>query len=178
MAKKIFNRRYYHSLREFFGEFWYLSSHRQDIRRAMRESLSPAFRERLMMVVTEVNGCRYCSYYHAEQSLKYGLSEDELKELLAGSIPADTPPEEYFALTYAQHWADKDACPDENVRRKLYEEYGEETADAIEIALRMIRMGNLSGNTYDYVLFCLTFGRFGLLEDENRYGLPASRQEE
>jgi hypothetical protein len=39
--------------------------------------------------------------------------------------------------------------------------YGEETLKAIEIVLRMIRMGNLMGNTFDYVLFKVSFGRLG-----------------
>jgi hypothetical protein len=35
----------------------------------VRELVSPTFRERLMMVVTEVNGFRYCGSYHSRQDL-------------------------------------------------------------------------------------------------------------
>ena len=41
--------------------------------------------------------------------------------------------------------------------------YGEEKAAAIHIVLRMIRMGNLMGNTADYILYRLTFGRAGVV---------------
>jgi hypothetical protein len=33
-----------------------------------KEDNIPAFRERLMLAVTVVNGCRYCSYFHARQA--------------------------------------------------------------------------------------------------------------
>jgi len=39
--------------------------------------------------------------------------------------------------------------------------YGVEKADAIDLVLRMIRFANLSGNTWDYLLHRLSFGRFG-----------------
>lgn len=158
MANQKFNRRIYKNPKHFIFDFNYMLTHRPLIRKAMREQISFQFRERLMMVVTEVNGCRYCSYFHANQSLKSGISQDEIKELLAGSIPIDTPAEEYTALIYAQHWAENNGNPDSEARQKLILTYGEEKAAAIEIVLRMINMGNLSGNTFDYFLFRITGG--------------------
>ena len=64
MTRK-FHRRFYAQPGEFLQDVHYIMSRRGIIRRAMRELVSPAYRERLMMVVTEVNGCRYCSYYHS-----------------------------------------------------------------------------------------------------------------
>ena len=37
---------------------------------------------------------------------------------------------------------------------------------ALETVLRMIRTGNLAGNTWDYLLFRLSNGRWGMLEQE------------
>jgi len=119
-----------------------------------------------MMVVTEVNGCRYCRYYHAKEALKSGISEEALAELLEGKIPADSPPEEYAALAYAQHWAEQNAQPDPDAVERLTATYGKEKADAIHLVLRMIRMGNLSGNLLDFLLFKVSFGRYGLDEQE------------
>ena len=169
MTKK-FLRRVYSRSGEFFQDFRYMMSHRTLIRRAMRELISPPFRERLMMVVTEVNGCRYCSYYHSQQALTSGVPESELRELLAGSIPQGAPAEELPALLYARHWAESNANPDSQAVEHLREVYGEETSQAIHILLRMIRVGNLLGNTADYWLSLLTFGRLGLREDEARFG--------
>lgn len=139
------------------------------IRRAMRELIPPPFRERLMMVVTEVNGCRYCSYFHARNALTAGVSQAELRELLDRSIPKSTPADELPALAYAQHWAESGAQPDPESVRRLVETYGPEKADAIHIVLRMIRVGNLLGNWGDYLLYRLTFGLAGLRKDEHRY---------
>ena len=40
--------------------------------------------------------------------------------------------------------------------------YGVEKFDAIEMILRMIRVGNLSGNLWDYILYRISFGHWGL----------------
>ncbi len=170
MPKKTFRRRIYQRPADLRADVRTISGQRSLIRRAMRELISPAFRERLMMVVTEVNGCRYCSYYHAREALKSGLSEAELQGLLSGSLSAETPPDEYLALAYAQHWAETDAKPDPEAVQKLVETYGAEKTAAIDIVLRMIRVGNLLGNTADYLLFRLSFGRIGLRENELQFG--------
>ncbi len=135
------------------------------IRKTMRELLSPSFRERLMMVVTQVNGCRYCSYFHAKEALSAGVGSGELKAILDGQIPEDTPESEYPALVYAQHWAESNAHPDPVVVQKLIDTYGQEKAEAIHIALRMIRVGNLMGNLLDAVLYYVSFGRWGDTSD-------------
>jgi len=169
MTPRKFTRRIYRNFGEVIDDFHYIWQRRPLIRRAMRELISPAFRERLMMVVTEVNGCRYCSYYHARLSLRAGISDYELRQLLTGSIPPDAPQDELPALAYAQHWAEANAHPDPEARQRLVEIYGEEKAEAIEIVLRMIRSGNLLGNLWDYWLYRLSFGRLGLREEEERY---------
>jgi AhpD family alkylhydroperoxidase len=169
MTSRKFTRRFYRTPGEILDDFRFIWQRRSLIRRAMRGLLSPAFRERLMMVVTEVNGCRYCSYYHARLALQAGISQDELRELLAGSIPPDAPQDELPGLAYAQHWAEANAHPDPEARQRLVEIYGGEKAEAIEIALRMIRGGNLLGNLWDYWLFRLSFGRLGVRDGEERY---------
>jgi len=39
--------------------------------------------------------------------------------------------------------------------------YGEQALSGMELAMRMIRMGNLMGNTWDYILFKISFGHWG-----------------
>ena len=104
-AARAFRRRTYRGLADFRGDMRFMIGNRSLVKRAMRSGeISPGFRERLMMVVTEVNGCRYCSYYHSARSIKAGLSNEELRSLLSGQIPEDSPAEEIPALVYAQHW--------------------------------------------------------------------------
>ncbi|RME80798.1 MAG: carboxymuconolactone decarboxylase family protein [Caldilineae bacterium] len=169
---KRFRRRTY-TRQTFWDEFRYLMTHRGDIRRAMRGGLVPAaFRERLMLVVTEVNGCPYCRAFHSQEALKAGLTPEELQVYLGGAIPEDAPAHEAPALLYARHWAEQNAQPDPEATRRLFDVYGAETAQAILTALRLIRMGNLLGNTWDYLLYRLSFGRLGLRQDEARYAPP------
>ncbi len=130
--------------------------------RLMRgESIAPAFRERLMLTVTAVNGCRYCSYEHAREALAAGISAEEV-EALADGVVDGCPRDELPAMLYAQHWAEADGDPDPEARQRLIELYGDETSQAIELALAVIRMGNLGGNTLDHILYRLTFGRRGI----------------
>jgi len=121
-----------------------------------------------MMVVTEVNGCRYCSWYHSAQSIKAGLSEEELRTLREGSIPQDAPADEVPALVYARHWAQTNAKPDPAFQRGLSETYPPERAALINVLLRMIRAGNLMGNTVDRLLYLVSFGRLGSSERDSR----------
>jgi AhpD family alkylhydroperoxidase len=125
------------------------------------ELLDAAFRERLMLAVTAVNGCRYCSFAHAKQALAEGINEREVRALQDGKL-RDSPKEELPALLYAQHWAETVGSPDPTIRQRLTEIYGEDTLSVMELALRTIQMGNLSGNLIDYILFRLSFGRLGM----------------
>ncbi len=122
--------------------------------------LSPAFQERLMLAVTSVSGCRYCSYFHAKQALKSGITAKEISQLLSGDVD-DCPEEEAVAVIYAQHWAESDAQPDPEAFEKLQLTYGAEKTEAIHLMLRMIRLGNLMGNTWDYLLYRISFGNWG-----------------
>jgi AhpD family alkylhydroperoxidase len=164
--KKRFNRRAYHRAGDLWRDVRFPLQNQARMRRAMRGDLvSYPFRERLMLAVTAVNGCRYCSYYHAQEALKAGLPDDELQKLLEGVVD-DAPAEELPALLYAQHWAETDGKPDMAARQKLLETYGPQRVEAIETVLHMIRAGNLLGNTADYWLSRLSFGRWGLTEQD------------
>jgi AhpD family alkylhydroperoxidase len=156
-----FKKRIYNSPEDFISDVLFPFKNRKKLRWVMRGTLiSPAFRERLMLAVTAVNGCRYCSYFHTGEALKSGLSREEISRLLSGES-ATCPPEEAPAVIYAQHWAESNARPDPVALQKLEEIYGREKTDAIHLVLRMIRIGNLSGNSWDYLLYRVSFGKWG-----------------
>lgn len=163
---KPFPKRTYKGPVDFFKDLSWPLRERAALRRAMRGGLvSHSFRERLMMAVTAVNGCRYCSYYHAQESLRAGLSPDEIRQLQDGIVD-DAPAEELAALLYAQHWAETDGRPDPQARQRLLDTYGAARAEAIETVLRMIRTGNLLGNTADWLLYRLSFGSLGVEDSQ------------
>jgi AhpD family alkylhydroperoxidase len=122
--------------------------------------VAPDLRERLMLAVTEVNGCRYCSWVHTRVALRAGVSEDEVRQLVGGEI-GGAPEAERPALIYAQHWASTDAQPEPGPRARVVELYGEEVVLDHEMAMRLIRVGNLWGNTLDWVLYGVSRGRWG-----------------
>ena len=131
------------------------------MREVTREGLiSQAFRERLMLAVTAVNGCRYCSYFHSRQALRSGIRTEEIRELLAGDV-ANCPQDEAVAVAYAQHWAESNAHPEPEAVERLRQTYGPGKAEAIHLILRMIRMANLLGNSWDYLIYRISFGRRG-----------------
>ncbi len=122
--------------------------------------LDAAFRERLMLTVTEVNRCRHCAYAHARMALSAGLTEAEIQTLMAGELEG-APEDQVAAVLYAQHWAESDGDPDAEVRKRVEDTYGTEKTEAMEIYMRMMRWGNLVGNSMDHLLGKISFGRWG-----------------
>ena len=158
MAK--FNRRIFSNLREFITDARMIFSMRKDIHTLMQgEIIAPAFRERIMLAVTSVNECRYCSFAHSREALAKGIPPEELDELGRGMFTG-SPPKEVPALLYAQHWAETNGMPEEPLRDKLITTYGQIKVELMELAMRMIRSGNLLGNTFDYLLHRISFGKW------------------
>lgn len=156
-----FKRRTYKNLGGLITDARIIFSKRKEIHTLMQgEYITPAFRERIMLAVTSVNQCRYCSFAHSREALSKGISQAELNELGQGMF-AGCPPNEVPALLYAQHWAETNGLPDELSRNKLISIYGEKTVDLMELAMRMIQSGNLLGNTFDFILYRISFGRWG-----------------
>jgi AhpD family alkylhydroperoxidase len=156
-----FKKRTYGSVKEFVADLCFPIKNRRKLREVKKKRLlSPAFQERLVLAVTSVEGCRYCSYFHSKLALKGGISQEEIGELLSGEVKG-CPEEEVLAVLYAQHWAESNAFPDQEAVDRLKETYGAEMVEAIHLVLRMIRLGNLVGNTWDYLLYRMSFGKWG-----------------
>ncbi|MBN2555167.1 MAG: carboxymuconolactone decarboxylase family protein [Anaerolineales bacterium] len=117
---------------------------------------SKAFSERIMLAVTQVNGCRYCEYGHAKMALAAGVPELEIKQLLEGEFD-QLPAEEIKGLLFAQHYAESSGLPDELACEALVDMYGVKTANSILAYARMIMIGNVLGNTFDALLYRLRF---------------------
>ena len=106
--------------------------------------LSAALRERLMIAVTEVNGCAMCSYAHARMALESGMQEAEIRSMLDGELH-DVPQNEMTAVLFAQHYADTRCVPDRAAWDKLCGQYGRDAALAMLGAIRAITAGNAIG---------------------------------
>lgn len=162
-----FKKRTFKNFGEFIEELKFIIKNRKHIKKLEEgETINDEFRQRLMIAVTEVNGCRYCSYYHSKLALKAGVSQQELDSLLSGQLK-DCPEKEVLALVYAQHWTEKQGQPDREMIEKVKNKYGAEKFATINLALRMINFGNLSGNSFDYFLHKISFGLLGQSRSDN-----------
>jgi AhpD family alkylhydroperoxidase len=156
-----FKKRIYRNIYEFIIDLKVILSRRKDIHILMKgEIIDQAFRERIMLAVTSVNKCRYCSYAHGREALSKGVSQEEIDTLEKGMFDG-SPSYQIQALLYAQHWSETNGKPEVNVRNKVILTYGENKVELMELAMRMIRSGNLLGNTFDYLLYKISFGKWG-----------------
>ncbi|MEA3451456.1 MAG: carboxymuconolactone decarboxylase family protein, partial [Bacteroidota bacterium] len=114
-----------------------------------KKLISKKFSEKIMLVVTSVNGCTYCEWYHAKMARKSGISNAEVQDLLNSQFNVSSLEEEIPALLYAQHYAETNRNPEPTMKRDLVEFYGKTKARAIELNIKAIWFGNLSGNTFD-----------------------------
>lgn len=146
-----FSKRIY-TFPAFKADVRLIFDHMDDLRQASRGGrINQAFAEKLMLVVSRVNGCRYCCYGHSRAALAAGVSETELQNLLALELEV-FPTYEVTALTFAQHFAETNSQPDQSAWQRVVLYYGEETAHDILAYLRMITFGSLLGNTFDALL--------------------------
>lgn len=135
----------YYSLKEYYKALLVLYKSIPKLRNNRKEKLiSQQFIERIMLAVTEVNGCAVCSYAHTKMALKEGFTPEEVESFLAGS-DAFVVPEEAKGILFAQHYASEKGKYDTEAFDSVVEEYGKEKADVIMAAIRMITVGNISG---------------------------------
>jgi AhpD family alkylhydroperoxidase len=147
-AKQGFGRNFYnrtYSAGEAYGILY------QGLRTTMRlvkakrsGDLSGESVERIMLAVTEVNGCEACSYAHATLALEKGLSAEEVRMLLAGDAGA-IPADEAIAIAFAQHYADTRGNPTRDSWQRLVETHGSAKAQGILGAARAMMIGNAYG---------------------------------
>ena len=114
-------------------------------RAAKRGNVGKEFEKRIMLAVTQVNGCEMCSYHHTAEALKDGMSKKEIDAILNGEF-SDVPDDEVPALLFAQHYADTIAKPDGEVFNSFIKQYGEHKAEDILCYIRAIMVGNAQGN--------------------------------
>lgn len=140
---------------QFNKRLYSVSEYYQIIRRGLKTikymirgrrsgDLNKNFITRIMLAVTEVNGCEMCSYYHTSQALKNGMSEEDISSLLTGKLN-NVPTNESVAIFFAQHYAQLKGKPTRSAWNRLKSTYGNEKAYAILAATRVIMFGNVSG---------------------------------
>jgi len=142
-----FNKRLY-SLKDYYKVIRYALKTIKYFRRGKKSGeLSSSLESRIMLAVTEVNGCEICSYYHTGEALKNGISEEDISSMLNGNT-TDIPLEDSVAILFAQHYADLEGKPNRSAWNRLVSTYGKEKAYIILAATRVIMFGNILGIAY------------------------------
>ena len=156
MTEPTFNKRIF-TLSTFAASARDLFAHLDELHSAFTQHrLSRAFSEKIMLAVTQVNGCRYCSYAHTRLALQAGVSEAELHDLLMGEF-SHIPAHELIAVLFAQHYAEQADHYEAAAWQRLQDTYGVEVASDILTHIRVITFANLYGNTFDALLERLRF---------------------
>jgi AhpD family alkylhydroperoxidase len=138
------------------------------LRARRRRRVSEGFESKLMLTVTAVNGCRYCGWFHSRLAEHRDVSRDEIRALLSGVVEGSVEDHEIAGVLFAQHFAETNRRPTPEAVARLCEAYDGETVADILVFLRMVTVGNLSGNTYRSFVERLRgrgAGRAGLLDD-------------
>jgi AhpD family alkylhydroperoxidase len=152
MIEKGFDKKIF-TAKLFFSDLGFLFWNFPKIIGAMRDQkMTRTFVEKIMTVTSAVNGCIYCSWFHAKQAVSSGISEEEVKNMMELQFHADAKEYEIMALLYAQHFAETNRQPDSEMTKKLFDYYGDKTAKNIILVIRIISFGNLYGNTWDAVI--------------------------
>ncbi len=110
--------------------------------------VSKAFSEKIMLAVTQVNGCRLCNYLHTKNAIDAGASEEEIRAMVNGQL-GDMGNDESLALLFAQHYADQGGDFDVGTYQKVVAHYGVEKARDILASIRIIMVGNIHGISID-----------------------------
>ena len=111
--------------------------------------ISKQFSESVSLAISQVNGCKLCSYTHAKNALKAGMTEEEVEFLMTGEGFDKAPKEQLEALLYAQHYAETKGNPDKEATQKLLDTYGEEKVKDIMASILMMNLTNLHGNVME-----------------------------
>ncbi len=109
--------------------------------------INDEFFERIILAVTEVNGCAVCSYEHSRIALEAGISKEEIEMILsAGEI--EFPENEQEAILFAQHYAATMGQPSKKAQAVLVDTYGSDIASQIVAVIKTIMAGNAYGIAY------------------------------
>lgn len=103
--------------------------------------------ERIMLAVTEVNGCAACSYAHTKMALREGIDNEEIVAMLSGNTDT-VPAQEAKAIMFAQHFAETKGLVDRPSYSRYVSEYSEEHALIMLAAMQVILFGNAYGIPY------------------------------
>ncbi|PAT01943.1 hypothetical protein CI105_03545 [Candidatus Izimaplasma bacterium ZiA1] len=122
------------------------------------KAFNKKFKERIMLAVTEVNGCELCSFVHTKIALSSGMTEENIAKILNNDSTA-VPENEAVGVMFGQNYAYSHEQQDPLIIKRLMDVYGFETTKAIVASAEMITMTNGMGISMHLFLNRLKFRR-------------------
>lgn len=110
---------------------------------------SRALREKVILGVTSVNDCRWCTWLHTGAALVHGVNLDQLHSLLDSGTFDTVDEREATAVLFAQHFADTLRHPTSEACVALAKQFTPHQRLEIMAWINFIYFTNLSGNSTD-----------------------------
>ncbi|NLB90614.1 MAG: carboxymuconolactone decarboxylase family protein [Clostridiales bacterium] len=144
------------TFKESYRHFYFALRSFPILKKSLSQGLiSAPLKERIMLAVTEVNGCALCSYGHTTFALEAGLSQTEIDQLLNGEM-GSIPPQDRIAVLFAQHVADGRGRVSKKAWENLIATQGKEQSLGILAATHVIMAGNTYGIPFGSFLARIT----------------------
>jgi AhpD family alkylhydroperoxidase len=118
----------------------------------VKEEIDPGFREELMLAVSKLNECRYCSWGHHEWAQISGVSNEELAQI-EQLDPSGFDRRKWVAISYVRALVKEEfRRVQPELRRAMQHKYSPREIRQIELIARVMDIGNRGGNTWDAML--------------------------
>lgn len=114
-----------------------------------RNELDPGFREELMLAVSQLNDCRFCTWGHHEWAQISGVSNEELAQL-ESLDPSGFDRRKWVAIAYVRALVKRDfKGVQPELRRAVQHKFSPQEIRQIELVARVMDIGNRGSNTWE-----------------------------
>lgn len=115
----------------------------------VRNDLDPGFREELMLAVSRLNDCRFCTWGHQEWAQISGVSNEELAQL-EQLDPRGFDRRKWVAISYVRALVKRDfKGVQPELRRAMQHKYSPQEIRQIGLVARVMDIGNRGSNTWE-----------------------------
>lgn len=135
--------------------------------------MNKKLKERIMLSITEVNGCTLCSFVHTKVALGAGMSKEDIKAILDGNHNT-IPVEDAVAVMFSQEFAYSKENPSSESINRLVSEYGIQKAELVLAASNVITMTNGMGIAMGMLVKRIRFKRDKRSKLAWELGIPLS----
>lgn len=146
--KRAFTKRVF-TARLFFSDLAFLLRNLPRLRSVFLQKELKTIIAKSAIVVGAINNCPNCMWLDAKLALHSGVGADEIKKLIKLEFQTSASDYELNALLFAQHYAETNRNPDPDLLKKLFDFYGQKSANDIILVIRVSLFGNLYFNTWE-----------------------------